>query len=80
VHYVGVRVSERGRRLGEVATRRVLAHFVAAGLDQAVLETDDFHLLAVRPYLRLGLCPSRRFERDDPAPATAAEAIAVLVV
>jgi len=57
VHYVGVRIGDRGRRLGEVVTRRVLAHFVAAGLDQAVLETDDFRLPAVRTYLRLGFVP-----------------------
>jgi mycothiol synthase len=60
VHYVGARVSERGRRLGEVVTRQVLAHFVAAGLDQAVLETDDFRLPAVRTYLRLGFVPEPR--------------------
>lgn len=60
VHYVGVRVSERGQRLGEVVTRRVLVHFAAAGLDQAVLETDDFRLPAVRTYLRLGFVPETR--------------------
>jgi mycothiol synthase len=60
VHYVGARVSARGRRLGEVVTRRVLVHFVAAGLDQAVLETDDFRLPAVRTYLRLGFMPEPR--------------------
>jgi mycothiol synthase len=60
VHYVGVRVSDRGRRLGELVTRRVLIHFAAAGLDQAVLETDDFRLPAVRTYLRLGFVPEPR--------------------
>ena len=64
VHYVGVRVSERGRRLGEVVTRRVLEHFAAAGLDQAVLETDDFRLPAVRTYLRLGFVPEPRAPGD----------------
>lgn len=64
VHYVGVRVSERGRRLGEVVTRRVLVHFAAAGLDQAVLETDDFRLPAVRTYLRLGFVPEPRTPGD----------------
>jgi mycothiol synthase len=60
VHYVGARVSERGRRLGELVTRRVLVHFLAAGLDQAVLDTDDFRLPAVRTYLRLGFVPEPR--------------------
>jgi mycothiol synthase len=64
VHYVGARVSERGRRLGELVTRRVLVHFVAAGLDQAVLETDDFRLPAVRTYLRLGFVPEPRTPGD----------------
>ena len=64
VHYVGARVSERGRRLGEVVTRRVLVHFAAAGLDQAVLETDDFRLPAVRTYLRLGFVPEPRGPGD----------------
>jgi ribosomal protein S18 acetylase RimI-like enzyme len=64
VHYVGARVSDRGRRLGELVTRRVLVHFVAAGLDQAVLETDDFRLPAVRTYLRLGFVPEPRTPGD----------------
>jgi mycothiol synthase len=64
VHYVGARVSERGQRLGEVVTRRVLVHFAAAGLDQAVLETDDFRLPAVRTYLRLGFVPEPRTPGD----------------
>ena len=64
VHYVGVRVSERGRRLGEVVARRVLVHFAAAGLAQAVLETDDFRLPAVRTYLRLGFAPEPRTPGD----------------
>jgi mycothiol synthase len=64
VHYVGARVGERGRRLGELVTRRVLVHSVAAGLDQAVLETDDFRLPAVRTYLRLGFVPEPRAPGD----------------
>jgi len=64
VHWVGVRVSERGRRLGELVTRRTLVHFAAAGLDQAVLETDDFRLPAVQTYLRLGFVPEPRTAAD----------------
>jgi mycothiol synthase len=56
--------AERGGRLGEVVTRRVLAHFAAAGLDQAVLETDAFRLAAVRTYLRLGFVPEPRAPGD----------------
>jgi mycothiol synthase len=64
LHYVGARASERGRRLGEVVTRRVLVHFADGGLNQAVLETDDFRLPAVRTYLRLGFVPEPRAAGD----------------
>ena len=64
LHYVGARSGERGRRLGEMVTRRVLVHFAAGGLDQAVLETDDFRLPAVRTYLRLGFVPEPRTAGD----------------
>jgi ribosomal protein S18 acetylase RimI-like enzyme len=64
VHYVGARSSERGKRLGEVVTRRVLAHFAAEGLQQAVLETDDFRLPAIWIYLRLGFVPEPRMPGD----------------
>lgn len=65
VHYVGVHSSHRGHRLGEAVVRRVLEHFVAAGLTSAVLETDDFRLPAVRIYLRLGFVPEYRSAGDE---------------
>ena len=49
---------------GARVIRLVLVHFVAAGLDQAVLETDDFRLPAVRTYLRLGFVPEPRTPGD----------------
>jgi mycothiol synthase len=64
VHYVGARSSERGKRLGEIVTRQVAAHFAAAGLHQAVLETDDFRLPAILTYLRLGFVPEPRAPGD----------------
>lgn len=64
VHYVGARSSERGKRLGEVVTRQVLAHFAGGGLHQAVLETDDFRLPAIWTYLRLGFVPEPRESGD----------------
>jgi ribosomal protein S18 acetylase RimI-like enzyme len=64
VHYVGARSSERGKRLGEVVTRQVLAHFAAAGLHQVVLETDDFRRPAIWTYLRLGFVPEPRVPGD----------------
>ena len=64
LHYVGARSRGRGRRLGEVVTRRVLVHFADSGLSQAVLETDDFRLPAVCTYLRLGFVPEPRAAGD----------------
>ena len=64
VHYVGARRSERGKRLGEIVTRQVLAHFAADGLSEAVLETDDFRLPAIWTYLRLGFVPEPRAPGD----------------
>jgi mycothiol synthase len=64
VHYVGARPSERGKRLGEIVTRQVLAHFAADGLSGAVLETDDFRLPAIWTYLRLGFVPEPRAPGD----------------
>jgi mycothiol synthase len=64
VHYVGARSSERGKHLGELITRRVLTHFAADGLHQAVLETDDFRLPAIWTYLRLGFVPEPRVPGD----------------
>ena len=64
LHYVGARSSERGKRLGEVVTRQVLAHFAAAGLHQVVLETDDFRRPAIWTYLRLGFVPEPRVPGD----------------
>jgi mycothiol synthase len=65
VHYVGVHSSHRGHRLGEVVVGEVLDHFMAAGLTNAVLETDDFRLPAVRIYLRLGFVPEYRSAGDE---------------
>jgi mycothiol synthase len=48
-----------------MVTRRVLVHFADSGLDQAVLETDDFRLPAVRTYLRLGFVPEPRVAGDQ---------------
>lgn len=64
VHYVAARSDQRGKRLGEMVTRRVLDHFAAGGLRQAVLETDDFRLPAIWTYLRLGFVPEPREPGD----------------
>lgn len=65
LHYVGVRSSERGKGLGEAVVAGVLAHFAGAGVDQAVLETDDFRIPAIRVYLHLGFVPEYRQPSDQ---------------
>jgi mycothiol synthase len=65
VHWVAAHPNARGLRLGEAVTRRVLAHFAEAGLFDAVLETDDFRIPAVRTYLRLGFVPEYRGSADQ---------------
>jgi mycothiol synthase len=60
VHFVGTAPEHRGKGLATLVTLRVLHHFREAGLRDAVLETDDFRLPALRTYLRLGFVPEYR--------------------
>jgi mycothiol synthase len=64
LHWVGVDPEYRGRRLGALVSIRVLQHFRDAGLHDAVLETEDFRMAAVRTYLRLGFVPEYR-DREE---------------
>jgi mycothiol synthase len=65
LHWVGVHPDHRGRRLGRLISVRVLEHFQAAGCKDAVLETDDFRIPAIKTYLALGFIP----EYDHPTHA-----------
>jgi mycothiol synthase len=60
VHWVGTAPAHRGKGLATLVTLRVLDYFREAGLRDAVLETDDFRLPALRTYLRLGFVPEYR--------------------
>jgi len=60
VHWVGADPVYQGKGLGALVSIRVLQHFRDAGLRDAVLETDDFRLPALRMYLRLGFVPEYR--------------------
>jgi len=64
VHYVGVLPGARGHRLGQILTQACLNGFSDRGLSQAVLETDDFRLPAVRTYLRIGFVPEYRSDPE----------------
>lgn len=57
VHWVGADPGHKGRRLGRVVTLRALHFMREKGRADAVLETDDFRLPAIRTYLDLGFLP-----------------------
>lgn len=65
IHWVGADPAHQGKGLGRLVSLRVLHHFRAAGLRDAVLETNDFRLPAVRAYLRLGFVPERHYGDAD---------------
>jgi mycothiol synthase len=62
VHWVASDPTHRGRGLGFAATLAVLHEFLAEGLTEAVLETDDQRLSAITVYLGLGFVPQYRDE------------------
>ena len=65
VHWVGADPAHQGKGLGRLVSLRLLHHFRAAGLRDAVLETNGFRLPAVRTYLRLGFVPERHYGDAD---------------
>jgi mycothiol synthase len=60
VHWVASHPTHRGQGLGFAATAAVLQEFLTEGLTEAVLETDDERLSAIRVYLGLGFIPQYR--------------------
>jgi len=57
VHWVGTHPDHRGRGLGATLVRRVLEHCAGRGERDAVLQTNDHRLPAIRAYLRHGFLP-----------------------
>ncbi len=57
VHMVCVLPEHRGRNLGYLVTLATLHWFLQHGFVEALLETDDWRLPAIRSYLRLGFVP-----------------------
>ena len=57
VHYVATRPSHAGKRLGYQVSLAVLHKFREDGLHDAVLQTDDFRVPAIKTYLHLGFHP-----------------------
>lgn len=62
VHWVAVDPAHQGRGLGYAVSLAVLHEFALLGCRDAVLETDDPRLAAIRTYLKLGFWPEHRHE------------------
>ncbi len=62
LHWVAVDPDHTGHRLGHVVSLAVLHAFVALGCADAVLETQDERLPAIKTYLKLGFAPVYRDE------------------
>ncbi len=63
VHWVGVDPAHRGQKLGYVTTLAALHAFAEMdGLKDAVLETDDDRLPAIKTYQNLGFAPENRHD------------------
>jgi mycothiol synthase len=57
MHMVGVRPGHQGKNLGYWVSLGAMHQFVAEGKIEAVLETDDFRIPAVKIYLKIGFEP-----------------------
>lgn len=63
LHWVATHPAHRGKKLGAWVSLRVLYLFAEMNCRDAVLETDDFRLPAIKTYLQLGFLP----EYDHPS-------------
>ena len=66
VHWVGASTAHRGKRLGALVSLAVLYEFARLGCRDAVLETDDFRVPAIKVYLNLGFVPEYRHATHAP--------------
>lgn len=57
VHMLGVMPKHQGKRLGHILVLHVLGYFKEKGFREAILDTDDFRLPAIKTYLSLGFEP-----------------------
>lgn len=65
VHWVGTHADHTRKGLGMALMVRVLQDFVDRDYRDAILETDDFRLPAIRSYLRCGFVPVLTFPDGD---------------
>ncbi len=57
LHMVAVAPSHRGRRLGRCISLAALRRMRERGCTEAILDTDDYRVAAIRTYLSLGFAP-----------------------
>lgn len=57
VHWVGTHPEHRGKGLAPALLARVLQDFVERDYPDAILETDDFRIPAIKTYLKFGFLP-----------------------
>lgn len=62
IHWVAADPTHQGKGLGYTVSLAVLHEFVRLGCKDAVLETDDFRLAAIKTYQNLGFVPENRHE------------------
>ncbi len=62
VHWVAVDPAHQGQKLGYFITLVTLHEFKRMGLHDAVLETDDHRLPAIKTYQNLGFAPEHRHD------------------
>jgi mycothiol synthase len=62
VHWVAVAPAHRNKGLGYLVTLATLYEFKQMGLRDAVLETDDHRLAAIKTYQKLGFEPENRHD------------------
>lgn len=62
LHWVAVDPDHQGKRLGFFVSLAVLHTFITLGCADAVLETQDHRLAAIKTYLALGFLPEHRGE------------------
>lgn len=64
LHFVGSLPSERGKSLGKLVSLACLYRMRDEGRTQAILDTDDFRVPAIKTYLGLGFEPLLRHENQ----------------
>lgn len=65
VHWVGTQPHHAHRGLSSVLITRLFEDFLQRGYTEAVLETDDFRIPAIRLYLKFGFTPVYEVDGED---------------